>query len=75
MAVMAKRRVYRIRGDAAALEERIAQCKSKLADPADPDAKGWLTRWLKAAERRLAEKERSLEAKQQRSAARRATNT
>lgn len=64
---MAKRRkakVYRFRGDMAALEGRISLCKSKLADPQDPDAKEWLMRWLKAAERRLAEKERSVEAKE-----------
>ena len=48
------------------LEERIAKCKSKLADPSDPDDKRWLARWLTAAERRLAMKERSLEAKARR---------
>ena len=51
-------------GDVASLEEQIARCKEKLADPNDPDAKGWLQRWLNAAERRLAEKERSREVKQ-----------
>lgn len=63
---MAKRkttRLYAFRGHIHKLEERIARCKEKLADPTDPDDKRWLARWLRAAERRLAEKERSLEAK------------
>jgi hypothetical protein len=47
----------------AKLEEHIAKCKSKLADPDDPDDKRWLSKWLQAAERRLAMKERSLESK------------
>ena len=55
---------YRFRGNLSRLEERIAGVKAKLADPKDPDAKGWLTRWLKSAELRLAQKERSLETKQ-----------
>jgi hypothetical protein len=59
-----KTNVYRFRGEIAALEERIARCKSKLADPKDPDAKEWLMRWLRAAERRLSEKERSIKAKE-----------
>jgi len=41
---------YRFRGNLSRLEERIAGVKAKLADPKDPDAKGWLTRWLKSAE-------------------------
>jgi hypothetical protein len=43
------------------LEVRIAKCKAKLVDPADPDDKRWLLHWLKAAEQELAKKERSLE--------------
>lgn len=50
----------------AKLEERIAKCKSKLADPDDPDDKRWLSKWLQAAERRLTMKERSLESKAKR---------
>jgi predicted nucleic acid-binding Zn-ribbon protein len=58
-----KIRVYAFRGQILKLEERIARCKSKLDDPKDPDDMRWLARWLKAAERRLVEKERSLEVK------------
>lgn len=58
-----KTRVYRFSGTISHLEERIARCKSKLADPNDPDDKRWLARWLKAAEIRLAQKEKSKEAK------------
>jgi hypothetical protein len=64
MAQRKKAKVFRFRGDMAALEERIARCKSKLADPQDPDAKEWLMRWLRAAELRLAQKERSMEARE-----------
>jgi len=58
-----KTRVYGFSGHISHLEERIARCKSKLADPSDLDDKRWLARWLKAAEIRLAEKEKSRETK------------
>jgi hypothetical protein len=67
MGAMPKRKKtnrYRFRGNHSRLEERIAGVKAKLADPKDQDAKGWLTRWLKSAELRLSQKEKSLEAKQ-----------
>jgi hypothetical protein len=64
MASRKKRRVYAFPGSATNLEERIAECKSKIDDPSDKDDKQWLLRWLKAAERRLAAKERSHESKQ-----------
>lgn len=51
----------------AKLEERIAKCKAKLADADDSDDKRWLAKWLQAAERRLAMKERSLEARSKQS--------
>jgi hypothetical protein len=63
MAQRKKTRVYAFGGHITKLEERIARCKSKLADPSDPDDKRWLSRWLKAAETRIAKKERSMEAK------------
>jgi hypothetical protein len=63
MARRKKRRVYAFPGGATNLEERIAKCRSKIDDPTDKDDKRWLLRWLKAAERRLAAKERSREAK------------
>jgi hypothetical protein len=59
-----KNREYKFGGHSIEkLEERIAKCKSKIADPGDPDDKNWLARWLRAAERRLLDKGRNLDAK------------
>jgi hypothetical protein len=42
MASRKKRRVYAFPGSATNLEERIAECKSKIDDPSDKDDKQWL---------------------------------
>lgn len=42
------------------LETCIRKLEAKLAEPTDPDAKGWASRWLKRYKQELAKKRKGL---------------